>query len=388
MAAHAKLGASSSHRWMECPGSIRLSQGVSDKGSLFAMEGTAAHELASQCLMEDVDAIDYLGTKIEVPGAPEPFIVNEDMVEAVQVYLDAVNGDREKGDEIYIEHKFSLESFYSGMFGTSDAVLLQPKSNLLRVYDYKHGAGVAVDVENNPQLQYYGVGSALSFKGFSEIELVVVQPRATHRDGPVRRWRLSIIELMDFMEDLREAAKRTEAPDAALKSGDHCRFCPARGFCPELRTSAERSAMVEFTPQGMNSAPAPNFLSPEDIDTILRQADLVETWIAAVREYAHQSMVAGLRVPGWKLVAKRANRVWTDEMEAAMTLKALGVPEDKIYVKKIVSPAAGEKLVPKKIRDQLLELIAPGTSSGSTLAREEDKRPAIIAGAEQEFTPV
>ena len=38
---HAILGASSSHRWLACPGSIRLSAGMPGTSSVYADEGTA-----------------------------------------------------------------------------------------------------------------------------------------------------------------------------------------------------------------------------------------------------------------------------------------------------------------------------------------------------------
>lgn len=386
--AHSKLGASSSHRWMECPGSIRLSKDVTDTSSVFALEGTAAHDLMAMCLQEQVDAVEYIGVELEPKGSGVKFIANEEMIEAVQVYLDTIAGDREANDEIYVEHRFSLDTIYPGMFGTGDTVLLLPAKRKLKVYDFKYGKGVPVEVEGNSQLKYYGLGAALSFKGFDEVELVIVQPRAPHKDGPVRRFSLSVLDLLEFADDLRTAAVKTEDPEAALRAGEWCQFCPARGFCPELKNAAMSAAMVEFTPTGTNTPPAPNFLSPEQLDRMLRDADVVETWIAAVREYAHALLTAGGEVPNWKLVAKRAHRRWGDEMDAAMALHALGVPEEKIYTRKIVSPAQAEKLVAKKARKELSEHIKPGIPSGTTLARAEDPRPTIVAGAEMDFAPI
>ena len=43
--AHARLNASSSHRWMMCPPSVRLSEQFADKPSSYAEEGTFLHEL-------------------------------------------------------------------------------------------------------------------------------------------------------------------------------------------------------------------------------------------------------------------------------------------------------------------------------------------------------
>jgi len=48
--AHARLSPSSGERWMTCPGSVKLTEGIEDKGSSYAAEGTAAHEMAERIL--------------------------------------------------------------------------------------------------------------------------------------------------------------------------------------------------------------------------------------------------------------------------------------------------------------------------------------------------
>ena len=57
--AHALLGASSAHRWLTCTPSARLeeAQGEPDRGSVYADEGTAAHEYAEILLSHRLDKI-------------------------------------------------------------------------------------------------------------------------------------------------------------------------------------------------------------------------------------------------------------------------------------------------------------------------------------------
>ena len=50
--AHALLSASSSHRWLNCPPSARLSENYEDKNSDYAAEGTDAHTLCEFRLRE------------------------------------------------------------------------------------------------------------------------------------------------------------------------------------------------------------------------------------------------------------------------------------------------------------------------------------------------
>jgi len=235
--AHSKLGASAAHQWMACPGSVRLSEGLPDFVSKYAEEGTAAHELAAMLLDGDQDTSDG-------------YCADAGMAEAVQLYLDTVRGDA--GDTAplrLVEHKFHLKELHPDLFGTADCVQVWPRQKLMRVYDYKHGAGVAVGVKDNVQLKYYALGALLLYKKpIKEVELVIVQPRCPHPDGPVRRHRFAAFELMDFEAELVAAVKRTEDPNAPLVEGEHCHWCKAgrAKVCPLKREAQQEKARREF----------------------------------------------------------------------------------------------------------------------------------------------
>ena len=47
MAKHAFLSASSAHRWLECPPSAKACEGVDDRASPYAKQGTDCHELCA-----------------------------------------------------------------------------------------------------------------------------------------------------------------------------------------------------------------------------------------------------------------------------------------------------------------------------------------------------
>jgi hypothetical protein len=386
--AHATLGASSAERWMTCPGSVRLSVGMPKKSSVFAAEGTAAHELAERCLRSGEDAAAHLGTLIDTDNGT--FEVDAEMVEAVQLYLNTVRADLiDTPNAVFeVEKKFKLTWLSDGLFGTNDACVGE-HFGLLRVYDLKYGRGVPVEVEANPQLLYYGLGAAYD-GDYSEIELIVVQPRARHKNGPVRRWRTSIAELEAWGRDvLLPAALATEAPDAPLKSSPKgCRFCTAAPICPQIRKTALENIQAEFDDDFLPAAgkeitlPDPREMNAETLGRTLALWEMLEPWGKAVRETVKDLLTEGKDVPGWKMVAgRKGNRVWSKpEAEIAATLWELG---DELYEpRKLLSPAKVEKLFPKKKEAKaiLAELVTQADGQPA-LAPEYDARPAIQSQA-------
>ena len=364
VAIHSPIGASSMYRWSACPGSVRLSEGIPNRTSVYAEEGTLAHELAAAILLRS-----------EWPKG-----VTAEMLEHVQVYVDAVNATASECGPIYsrmIEHRFDLSAIYPGLFGTADAVIYNPREKKLTVIDLKYGVGIPVEVERNSQLMYYAIGALLSTgHPASLVEMVIVQPRCFHADGPVRKWAIPAIELLDFAADLKEAAEKTKDPNAPLVPGDHCHFCPAKGICPKLQETALEAAQNEFS----NALP----YDPGKLAHYLTILPAIEAWTKGVREFAYREALHGRCPPGFKLVQKRAMRRWKDEQFTHETLKALGWKPEQIEDRKLKSPAQLEKLVGK---DHVANLVV-SESSGLTLAPEDDKRPAAKVDAAAEFTVI
>lgn len=376
--AHSKIGASSMKRWSKCPGSVKLSEGIESRSSVFAEEGTKAHELGEKWLLEGETAI---------AGYPV------DMVEHVSVYVDAVaeRDDAHLHNELLVEQRFHLHELHSDLFGTSDAIVWQPGIERLSVIDLKYGAGVPVEVEDNPQLQYYALGALLANKQWKprEVEVVIVQPRCPHPDGPVRAQVLQVVDLLDFAADLVEAVKRTEEASAKyagaldkgwysewLSPGDHCRFCPAAAICPAQKNKAQQLAKQAFAPGLPYDA--------QQLAETLEWLPVLEAWIKNTREFAYAEAEKGHDIPRHKLVEKRATRKWRSESDAANDLQELGIPYDQLFEKKLITPAVAEKMLGKEQREQLNDMCIK-ESSGHTLVHESDKREAIKVDAKSAF---
>lgn len=384
--AHSKLGASSMHRWSECPGSVRLSAGLESTSSFYAAEGTLAHEVAACNLTDGTDPEADLGEPVPTEGFD--IFITEEMCEAVQVYLDAVRGDacEDDGSAPYrlIEHKFHLEELHPQLFGTADCVQVWPARKLMRVYDYKHGAGVAVDVDNNVQLKYYALGALLSYKKpIAEVELVIVQPRCPHEGGQVRRYRFKAVELLDFEADLMDAVRRTEAPDAPLKLGDHCHWCPAAALCPEAKSRAQEAAKMEFSPV------AP--YDPQALADTLAILPAIEGWAKTVREFAYGEAQHGRMPPGYKLVDKRPTRKWNvDDHTVEKELSTIGLAESDIYApREVKSPAQIEKVIGKAKANApklaVVEKICEKVSSGTKLVPISEPGEPVKRSAQEDF---
>jgi hypothetical protein len=405
-AAHAELGASSASRWMPCPGSVALCRTVPNRKSIWAAEGSAAHELGEMCLANNSNADEHLGLEIYIDEFPEPFIVDEEMADAVQVYLDHIRaiGQRPHAtddDPEWIETKVNMSAYADNsedvlneMFGTADYIRYLPRDRTLIVNDYKHGAGVEVFAEGNAQGRYYALGALAQLPNKSridKIEIQITQPRA-NPDEPVSVEVLDVVDLMDWSVDLFKAARRTQEPNAPLKAGKHCQFCPAQGICPEVRKNRMEAAQLIFRDQRIVPKKPIEKLSPEDLRQILDSAEDLVAFINAAQSLAHNMIEAGQTVPGYKIVAKRAMRKWREsETTANWLCTTFGFGDDQIYDKKIKSPAQVEKLLDKHGKKLLAATdLITAESSGNTLAQESDKRPAVAGRIqpEQVFAPV
>lgn len=380
--AHSDLGASSSKRWFECPGSVPLSEGIESKESVYAAEGTAAHELAERCLLADMDAEESIGITIN------DFEVNQEMADAVQVYLDYIRS-KSKDQDVYVEERFYLDHIDSELFGTNDCSFIEPFKSLT-IVDYKHGAGVPVEAVDNTQLLYYASG-ALKDNEVESVTMVVVQPRCDHPMGVIREWTVPVSKIKEFEEELKQRvakvkeARKAKDPYLYTKAGEHCRFCNAAGFCKTLKNQAYEVARADFhdvDAEADMTLPDPEELSVEEIGLILKRSEIIDVWVSAVQKHATHLAEKGTKVEGFKLVKKRANRKWKSEDDVVETFSP--VFGEELFEKKLLSPAKLEKIIGK-------ESVAKHTftpESGTVLAKESDKRPEVKPAIEQDFEDI
>ena len=397
MAAHAKLSPSAASRWLNCPGSINLCSTVPRKPvSKYATEGSAAHYLGECCLHKAAQPVDRLGDFINVKenGRINKVKVTADMVDAVQVYVDEVRRVRGEldGAEFTIESRVPLSAWIPGGFGTSDHVAVQPFGKLM-IHDYKHGAGVPVDAIGNTQMRIYALGALgpVNEAQVDTVEMVIVQPRAPHPDGPIRSDTMSADDLLAWGHDvLKPGAKATQDPGAPRRPGKWCRWCDASGVCPEQTAGAAQAmfgtpnlpATVE---EARTVLPDIAGMPPEKLAEVYRiSKELVEPWLKAAHVAWQDYLAQHGPAHGYKLVAGRATRKWADPIRAELEATDLldqGAYEDP----KLKSVAQIEKTLKSGGLDpnSLAHLVE--VTKGVSIAAETDKRPALPPVPEQMF---
>jgi hypothetical protein len=339
-----------------------------------------------------------LGSMVNVKdlGKTSKWKVTAEMIDAVQVYLDEVLATRSAlaGATFEVEKRVSLDAWIPGGFGTSDHIALQMFGRAV-VHDYKHGAGVAVDAVGNTQMRIYALGS-IGVENRSQVEtveMVIVQPRAAHADGPIRRDEMKVEELFAWGHDvLKPGAKRTQDPNAPLTAGSWCRWCDASGVCPEQTRTATKAMFGEsplpvvVDPAKPSPLPAVGTLTPERLAEIYQVSiELVEPWLKSVKAAWTDHLADHGPTCGYKLVAGRSTRKWADPIRAELEATEILKEEDAYEEPKLKSVAQLEKALKAAGKDPKALAHLVEVTRGVSVAREDDKRPALPANAEQMF---
>lgn len=342
---HAILSPSSAKRWIHCTPSALLAEAAGGKTSVYAEEGTLAHEIAEHALTQYLEGIydpiidEALPIKDEHLKNP---LFSIDMANYIRDYCDYVIGENyemQKADglsKMFLERKVDITDYAPDSFGSVDVTLESDKT--IHIIDLKYGAGVKVTADHNEQMMLYALGAlkAAASKDITNIRMTIAQVRLDHYDT----FEMSKDELLDWAEKvLKPAAKAAIQGKGKQVIGSWCGFCPVKAQC-----RAQRDAILA----DFDEKPEPLLLSDEEIVDLIGKIDTYKSWIESVNKYVYDRAIQGHKWEGYKLVAGRTSRVIKDEAKIRQALLNEFL-EDEVLNIKLKGIGDLEKLLGKKV---------------------------------------
>lgn len=369
---HALLSASGSSRWLNCTPSAKLEEKFPNKSSIYADEGTLAHEISEIELSYSLGYIDTKTYSSEMRKLKRhKLYTDEHEVEVdkyVEIVLETYNAILGKHPDalIKIEQRLDFSHIVEFGFGTGDVLIIA--DGKIYVIDLKYGKGVPVSAENNSQLKLYGIGALREYEllyDINSVVLMIVQPRLDN----FSEWEISVSDLMDWaLQVVKPKAKEAYQGSGEQKVGDWCRFCKAKAICRAYSEHNLKLAKYEFVDSEL--------LEDDEIADILGKLDVLTDWAKAVKEYALDKALKGKVWPGYKVVEGRSNRTFLNDKAVMDILKARGFKRSDYVVTKLANLSKIEQLLGKTDFPLILkgQIIKP--EGAPALVTLDDKRPA------------
>lgn len=397
---HALLGASSADRWLNCPPSARLTENLPDTASPYTAAGTLAHEIAElkarQYFVETLPKRTY-NSRLKKLAESEHY--DKGMDDATDTYLEHLKAralSYPAPPAVALETLVDFSDIVPEGFGTADCIMVG--GTMMDVVDYKNGAGVLVEADNNPQMMLYAWGALNLYRpifgdAIQTVHMSIVQPNA----GGIREAEISVSELVSWSKVVKQFAQKAWEGSGDYCPGDWCRFCKAKVQCSaraakmlELEPVAGADPLAEADTYYMATREAaiargqtlPPLLSDAEIGEVLTKARGIASWVADLEEYALKAILAGRTITGFKAVEGRGSRDWAGGTDAAFqALQARGISEAMLYERKPVSVAGLEKSLGKKVFAETADGLWEKKPGKPTLVPASDKREPYNAAA-------
>lgn len=373
---HAILSASGAHRWLECTPSARLEMKFPDKTSEYAEEGTVAHALAEISALHATNQItseEYNERFFEIKKSKW---YTEEMLECCGDYAKLVKEKwsdlrKKTGNAVaLIEAKINFDKWVPMGFGTADCIILS--DSYMEVVDFKYGRGKRVDAFQNPQMRLYTLGAYNTFGMVYDVEhitMTIFQPRISNS---VTSDEITIDGLLDWAESyVAPRAKLAYAGKGNFNpSEETCKFCKAKATC---KARAEEN--LKLYDDGFDA----RLLTVQEAGELLAKAADIEAWLSDLKAYVESELLDDVEVPGWKLVAGRSVRRFSDEKAVAEAMLAAGYDPAVLYKPpELITLSQMEKDFGKKVVEKTIGHLIVKPAGKPTLAPESDRRPAIV----------
>lgn len=388
---HALLSASSAHRWLACTAAPRFEEQFPNGTSDYAEEGSLAHSICELYARKQFTVMTNRKFNSELKKFQAKPHYSDEMLKTAEKYVDYL---REKAMSypttpyVTFEVKVDFSDYVPEGFGTCDCVMIG--GDTLHITDYKHGKGVEVSAEENPQMRLYALGALKMFApvfgdSIKKVSMGICQPRITDDESEDS---LTVEELREWGESIKPRAKEAYDGPGTFCPGEHCRFCKGKAQC---RARADQNTAFEdfkdFAIEG-KAAPELQALSPEtraviglppmlsdtEIGELLVRAEGLVQWYKDLCEYATQNILNGKEIPGWKVVAGKSNRAFKNVEEAFNKVIEAGYDEALLYERKPITLTGVESLLGKAKFETLLKDCVTKPLGKPTLVPLSDKR--------------
>jgi hypothetical protein len=321
--AHAKnYPPSAAARWVNCPGSSLAVQLYPNDESDASTKGDFAHDILESCI---------------IFGIMEPVTEDEDLNENLAGVLEWIAQERARmgeGTKVYAEQVYDVPE--TGEFGTADVTLVSP--SILHVADYKNGY-VVVEVARNFQMLCYLLGAIAKFGRRAVYRITVLQPNASHIDGPYRTYTVTDDDLEWFRDLIRWSLANTQV----FRAGPHCKktYCAHRGNCAAFLQYAQAECADAWFPADVNA------LSDEQLAAALDHADILQGLRDELRKAAMGRILQMDRtVAGYKVVKGRRDRDFKDVTPVKNVLRdVFHIPDHEMHTQQFLSVKGVEDLI-------------------------------------------
>ena len=397
---HAILSPSAAHRWLHCTPAPRVEAEFPETTSEYAEEGRLAHsvcELAAKKKFTVMNNRTYNSRLKKLKADPK---WDDEMLSTAATYVEHLTEHAmrfEHAPYVALEVQVDITDYAPEAFGTCDCVMIG--GDELIITDYKHGKGVPVSAQDNPQMLLYALGALKLYRPIygdtiRRVSTYIDQPRLGSYDGAS----MTVEELLAWGESIKPKAAAAFMGTGEFAPGEWCRFCRAKAKCrarANQNTALEdfkdciplgRSIPMQAEYDATGFKPS-NCLTDEEIGALLVRAEGLVAWYNDLKEYALAACLNGKTIPGWKAVEGRSTRAWTDQDAALEALMAGGVEEAIIYDRVPKTLAQLEKVIGKQRFGELVGGMITKSPGKPALAAESDKRPAYN-GAAADFSEV
>ena len=316
---HSRIAPSAAPQRIFCPGSTQMQERYPQLETQDTREGSASHEAGF--IKITTGKMPFIGEK-----ASNGIIFSKQMLDCAEQYADdvlitAAERDVTYGNSFFFaEQKIAArECIHPESWGTPDAAIFFPDDDDLFIWDYKYGHR-KIDALENRQCIEYAAGmleflKVFGYDGFKKninIWINVVQPREYSTDGPIRRWFIKSLDLLQYIKIAKAAANNALSKNPICISGPWCRDCTARHSCDAAHNAA--TASVDYAGEMLADELSLVSLGKE-LALMERAEQAIKARKTGLSSRVESLLRSGQPVPGWTMQNKSGHLAWTRPYE-------------------------------------------------------------------------